>query len=53
MAKIILLLVAISASMKAFKASVEPAQVKAGVFVASIAYIGIIGLAVIKPANFI
>ncbi|PNK60530.1 SirB2 family protein [Psychrobacter sp. FDAARGOS_221] len=53
MAKIILLLAAISASIKAFRATATPAQVKAGVFIAAIAYFGILVLAVVKPANFI
>lgn len=52
-AKIILLLAAISASIKAFRPSATPAQSKAGIFIATVAYIGIITLAVVKPDNFI
>ena len=52
-AKIILLIAAISASIKAFRATATPAQSKAGMFIAAIAYVGIITLAVIKPDNFI
>ena len=53
MAKIVLLVAAISASMKAFKPQATAAQTKAGVFIAGVAYIGIVLLAVIKPDNFI
>lgn len=52
-AKIVLLIAAISASMKAFKANSTPAQTKAGIFIAAVAYIGILILAVVKPDNFI
>lgn len=51
-AKIILLLAAISASIKAFKVTATPAQSKAGFFIATIAYIAIFMLAFIKPGNF-
>lgn len=50
-AKIILLIAAISASMKAFHTSATSAQTKTGVLIAAVAYIGIVILAFIKPAN--
>jgi len=51
-AKIILLLAAISASIKAFRATATVAQSKAGIFIALVAYIGIVTLAFVKPSNF-
>lgn len=48
-AKIILFFVALSASLKAFKA-VEEAQKKAGIFVTTLAYAGIVGLIIIQPS---
>jgi len=51
-AKIVLLIAAISASIKAFRATATPAQTKAGVLIAAAAYAGIVFLAVAKPANF-
>ncbi|MBO1531504.1 SirB2 family protein [Psychrobacter sp. F1192] len=50
-AKIILLVAAISASMKAFHNHATPAQSKAGIFIAGLAYIGILILAFAKPDN--
>lgn len=52
-AKVILLIAAISASVKAFRPTATLAQSKVGIFVTTIAYIGIVALAFIKPANFI
>lgn len=52
MAKIVLLVAAISASIKAFNPQATAAQTKAGVFIAGVAYIGIVMLAFIKPDNF-
>ncbi|WP_230658662.1 SirB2 family protein [Psychrobacter sp. I-STPA10] len=51
-AKIILLIAAISASIKAFRASATPAQQKMGIFITAVAYVGILFLAFSKPANF-
>ena len=51
-AKIILLIAAISASIKAFRASATPAQQKMGIFITAVAYAGILILAFSKPANF-
>lgn len=48
-AKIILFLVAISASVKAFRDTASVSQFKAGVFVATIAYVGVLWLAFAKP----
>jgi uncharacterized membrane protein SirB2 len=48
-AKIILFLVAISASVKAFRETATVSQFKTGVFVASIAYVAILWLAIAKP----
>lgn len=48
-AKIILFLVAISASVKAFRDTATVSQFKTGVFVASIAYAAILWLAIAKP----
>ena len=50
-AKIILLVAAISASIKAFNAQATPIQKKAGIFIAAVAYIGIVILAFSKPGN--
>lgn len=52
-AKIVLLLAAISASIKAFRATATPVQSKAGILIASVAYVGILILAFVKPGNFI
>lgn len=51
LAKVILLIAAISASMKAFKPNADATQSKAGMFIAAVAYIGIVILAFAKPAN--
>ncbi len=48
-AKIILFLVAISASVKAFRATATPNQFKTGVLVATVAYAAILWLAIAKP----
>lgn len=48
-AKIVLFLVAISASVKAFRDTATVNQFKAGIFVASIAYVAILWLAIAKP----
>ena len=50
-AKIILLVAAISASMKAFNNHATPAQSTAGILIASLAYAGILILAIAKPDN--
>ena len=50
-AKMVLFIAAISASMKAFNPRSTPIQTKAGVFIATIAYIGIVILAYAKPEN--
>lgn len=50
-AKVILLVAAISASIKAFNPNATPIQTKAGIFIATVAYIGIVILAIAKPAN--
>lgn len=50
-AKIILLIAAISSSIKAFKVDATPVQRKTGILIAAIAYIGIVILAFAKPAN--
>lgn len=51
-AKMILFVVAISASLKAYKNQATLAQSKAGILIATIAYAGVIILAYIKPENF-
>ncbi len=50
-AKIILLVAAISASVKAFATHATPAQSKVGIMIATVAYIGIVILAYTKPEN--
>lgn len=50
-AKIILLVAAISASIKAFNPQATSIQSKAGIFIAALAYVGIVVLAVVKPDN--
>ena len=50
-AKIILLIAAISSSIKAFKVDATPVQRKTGILIAAVAYIGIVILAFAKPAN--
>ncbi|AMN50400.1 SirB2 family protein [Psychrobacter sp. P2G3] len=50
-AKIILLVAAISASIKAFNNHATPTQRKTGILIAAVAYIGIVILAFAKPAN--
>lgn len=50
-AKIILLIAAISSSIKAFKVDATPVQRKTGILIAAFAYIGIVILAFAKPAN--
>ncbi len=50
-AKIILLVAAISASVKAFNVQATPSQSKVGIAIAGIAYIGIVILAYTKPEN--
>ncbi|MEC7120470.1 MAG: SirB2 family protein [Pseudomonadota bacterium] len=52
-AKIVLFFVAISASVKAFKPEVTAPQFRTGVFVATIAYVAILFLAIAKPGGFI
>lgn len=50
-AKMVLFIAAISASMKAFNPRATPIQSKAGVFIATVAYVGIVTLAYVKPDN--
>lgn len=50
-AKIILLIAAISSSIKAFNPHATPVQRKTGILIAAVAYIGIVILAFAKPAN--
>ncbi|MFK4000754.1 SirB2 family protein [Psychrobacter namhaensis] len=50
-AKIILLVAAISASIKAFNNQATLGQRKTGILIAAVAYVGIVILAVTKPAN--
>lgn len=50
-AKFVLLAVAISATIKALRPNTSITQAKVGMFLALVAYAGIIGLAVIKPQN--
>lgn len=50
-AKVILLVAAISASIKAFNPNATPVQSKVGVLIAAVAYIGIVILAYVKPEN--
>ncbi|WP_315040738.1 SirB2 family protein [Faucicola mancuniensis] len=50
-AKFVLLMVAISATIKATRATTTIKQAKVGLFLALIAYTGILTLAVIKPTN--
>lgn len=50
-AKIILLAVAISATIKATRAGTLPNQAKIGMLIAFIAYMGILTLAFVKPMN--
>ena len=50
-AKIILLVAAISSSVKAFNIQATPSQSKVGIAIAGIAYIGIVILAYAKPEN--
>lgn len=49
MAKIVLLVVAISSTMKATRATATPVQAKAGMVIAMIAYVAIVVLALTKP----
>lgn len=50
-AKLVLFAVALSASTKAFKTTATRAQLKSGVFVASIAYVAIVWLIIAKPGG--
>ena len=50
-AKIILLVAALSASIKAFNDNATPSQRKTGILIAGIAYVGIVALAFSKPGN--
>ncbi len=50
-AKIILLIAAISASIKAFSPHATSSQSKVGILIAAVAYIGIVILAYVKPEN--
>lgn len=51
LAKIVLLIAAISSSIKAFKDHATPGQTKTGILIAAVAYIGIVILAFTKPDN--
>lgn len=48
-AKIVLLVVAISATIKATRQTANNTQAKAGMVIAAFAYIGIVALAILKP----
>lgn len=50
-AKIVLLIAAISASIKAFNPNATSGQRKTGILIAGVAYIGIVILALTKPEN--
>ncbi|WP_296245871.1 MULTISPECIES: SirB2 family protein [unclassified Psychrobacter] len=50
-AKVILLVAALSASIKAFNPSAAPSQRKTGILITGIAYVGILILAFTKPGN--
>ncbi len=50
-AKVILLIAAISVSIKAFNPNAAPSQSKVGIAIAAVAYIGIVILAYAKPGN--
>ena len=50
-AKIILLVAAISSSIKAFDVTATPVQRKTGILISAVAYIGIVILAFAKPDN--
>lgn len=50
-AKMILFVAAISASIKAFKMQATSSQSKVGILIAAVAYIGIVILAYAKPEN--
>ena len=50
-AKVILLVAALSASIKAFNDKATPSQRKTGILIAGIAYVGILVLAFSKPGN--
>ena len=47
--KVVLLVVAVSANIKAIRPSTTPVQTKAGFVIAGLAYLGIVWLAVVKP----
>lgn len=50
-AKLALFIAAISASLKAFKPTATVSQSRAGIFIAAVAYVGIVILAILKPGN--
>ncbi len=50
-AKMVLFVAAISASIKAFNNSATPIQRKTGILIAAAAYVGIVVLAFTKPSN--
>ena len=50
-AKMVLFVAAISASIKAFKPRSTPIQSKVGISIAAVAYLGIVVLAYMKPEN--
>lgn len=50
-AKMVLLIVAISATVKATRQTATPNQAKIGMLIAFIAYMGILTLAFVKPLN--
>ena len=50
-AKMVLFVAAISASIKAFNNSATPIQRKTGILIAGAAYVGIVVLALTKPGN--
>ena len=50
-AKVILFIVAVSSTVKATRATTLPTQAKLGMFIALIAYVGIVILAFVQPTN--
>ncbi|TXD96427.1 hypothetical protein ES754_09770 [Psychrobacter frigidicola] len=50
-AKMVLFVAAISASIKAFNPRATPTQSKVGILIAAVAYVGIVILAYVKPEN--
>lgn len=51
-AKFALFIAAISASLKAFNPRASASQSRAGIFIAAVAYVGVVILAITKPGNW-